>query len=123
MDFRTLGLFYNFECFLIFKFNRLVIGIRAVCVMSARPSQDASAVLKGAPLAPLRFLHAIHVSLHPNCIEGSGPLRATTEPHGLRRSKSTNAMITRSRSKRQRHDPLTAARVGHQKSEVMASVW
>src|SRR5262249_51965872 len=26
--------------------------------MSARPSQGASAALKGAPLAPLRFLHA-----------------------------------------------------------------
>src|SRR5262249_54438189 len=30
---------------------------------------------------------------------------ATTEPHGLRRPKSTNALIARSRSKRQRHDP------------------
>jgi hypothetical protein len=26
MDFRSLGLFYNFECFLIFKFNGLVLG-------------------------------------------------------------------------------------------------
>jgi aspartate oxidase len=26
-DFRSLGLFYNFECFLIFKFNGLVLGI------------------------------------------------------------------------------------------------
>ena len=33
---------------------------------------------------------------------------ATTEPHGLRRSKSINAMIAGSRSKRQRHDPPTA---------------
>src|SRR6516165_10690553 len=33
---------------------------------------------------------------------------ATTEPHGLRRPKNTNAMIARSRSKRQRHDPPTA---------------
>src|SRR5262249_1287622 len=30
----------------------------AVCVIRGRPSQGASAVLKGAPLAPLRFLHA-----------------------------------------------------------------
>jgi hypothetical protein len=27
MDFLSLGLFYNFECFLIFKFNVLVLGI------------------------------------------------------------------------------------------------
>ena len=27
MDFRSLGLFYNFECFLIFKLNGLVLGI------------------------------------------------------------------------------------------------
>jgi hypothetical protein len=27
MDFRSLGLFYNFECFLIFKFNGLVLRI------------------------------------------------------------------------------------------------
>jgi hypothetical protein len=27
MDFRSLGLFYNFECFLIFKFYGLVLGI------------------------------------------------------------------------------------------------
>ena len=27
MNFRSLGLFYNFECFLIFKFNGLVLGI------------------------------------------------------------------------------------------------
>ena len=27
MDFRSLGLFYNFECFLIFKFSGLVLRI------------------------------------------------------------------------------------------------
>ena len=27
MDFRSLGPFDNFECFLIFKFNGLVLGI------------------------------------------------------------------------------------------------
>jgi hypothetical protein len=61
MDFRSLGFFYNFECFLIFKF-----------------------ALKGVVLTN-----------YP----------ATTEPHGLRRPKSTNALMARSRSKRHRHDP------------------
>ena len=55
MDFRSLGLFYNFECFLIFSLRNQQ---GAVCVMRGRPSQGAPAVLKGAPLAPLRFLHA-----------------------------------------------------------------
>ena len=27
MDFRSFGIFYNVECFLIFKFNGLVLGI------------------------------------------------------------------------------------------------
>src|SRR6516225_3002249 len=49
----------------------------------------------------------IHVSLHPVALKGVVPTNypATTEPHGLRRPKSTNALIARSRSKRQRHDP------------------
>ena len=55
MDFRSLGLFYNFECFLIFSLRNQQ---GAVCVMRGRPSQGASAVLKGALLAPLQFLHA-----------------------------------------------------------------
>src|SRR5215831_20351810 len=45
----------------------------AVCVMSGRPSQGASAVLKGAPLAPLRFLDAHSCLVASSCIEGSGP--------------------------------------------------
>src|SRR4029450_4293040 len=49
----------------------------------------------------------IHVSLHPVALKGVVPTNypATTEPHGLRRPKSTNALIARSRSKRQRHGP------------------
>src|SRR5262245_20735470 len=49
----------------------------------------------------------IHVSLHPVALKGVVPTNypATAEPHGLRRPKSTNALIARSRSKRQRHDP------------------
>src|SRR5262249_48287792 len=49
----------------------------------------------------------IHVSLHPVALKEVVPTNypATTEPHGLRRPKSTNALIARSRSKRQRHDP------------------
>src|SRR5262249_20797308 len=84
----------------------------AVCVMSGRPSQGASAVLKGAPLAPWRFLHAHSCLVASNCIERVVPTNypATTAPHGLRPPKSTNAMIARSRSKRQRHDPPTAKR-------------
>src|SRR5262245_57799515 len=52
----------------------------------------------------------IHVSLHPVALKGMVPTNypATTGPHGLRRPKSTNAMIAGSRSKRQRHDPPTA---------------
>src|SRR5262249_39885586 len=76
--------------------------------MSGRPSQGASAVLKGAPLATLRFLHAHSCLVASSCIEGGGNCPATTEPHGLRRPKTTNALIARSRSKRQRHDPPTA---------------
>src|SRR5215831_623874 len=41
----------------------------AVCVMSGQPSQGASAVLKGAPLAPLRFLHAHPCLVESSCIE------------------------------------------------------
>src|SRR5215469_13453060 len=43
----------------------------------------------------------IHVSLHPIALKGVVPTNypATTEPHGLRRPKSTNALIARSRSK------------------------
>src|SRR6516162_6344692 len=70
MDFRSLGLFYNFECFLIFSLRNQQ---GAVCVMRGRPSQGASAVLKGAPLAPLRFLHAHSCLVASSCIEGSGP--------------------------------------------------
>src|SRR5215472_10849733 len=40
---------------------------------------------------------------------------ATTEPHGLRRPKSTNALIARSKSKRQRHDPPRLLRTRHQR--------
>jgi hypothetical protein len=49
----------------------------------------------------------IHVSLHPVALKGVVPTNypATTEPHGLRWPKSTNALIARSRSRRQRHDP------------------
>src|SRR5262245_45851868 len=36
--------------------------------MSGRPSQGASAVLKGAPLAPLRFLHAHSCLVASSCI-------------------------------------------------------
>src|SRR5262249_24164346 len=39
--------------------------------MSGRPSQGGSAVLKGAPLAPLRFLHAHSCLVASSCIEGS----------------------------------------------------
>src|SRR5262249_46298099 len=39
--------------------------------MRGRPSQGASAVLKGAPLAPLRFLHAHSCLVASSCIEGS----------------------------------------------------
>ena len=64
----------------------------AVCVMSGRPSQAASAVLKGAPLAPLRFLHAHSCLVASNCIEGSGPDKLSSEEsHGLRRPKSSHA--------------------------------
>jgi hypothetical protein len=37
----------------------------------------------------------IHVSLHPVALKGVVPTNypATTEPHGLRRPKSTNALI------------------------------
>jgi hypothetical protein len=37
--------------------------------MSGQPSQGASAVLKGAPLAPLRFLHAHSCLVASSCIE------------------------------------------------------
>src|SRR5262249_45268770 len=49
----------------------------------------------------------IHVSLHPVALKRVVPTNypATTEPHGLRWPKSTNALIARSRSRRQRHDP------------------
>src|SRR5262245_18032470 len=40
--------------------------------MRGRPSQGASAVLKGAPLAPLRFLHAHSWLVASSCIEGCG---------------------------------------------------
>jgi hypothetical protein len=58
----------------------------AVCVMSGRPSQGASAVLKGAPLAPCDFFMLIHVSLHPVALKGVVPTNylATTEPHGIK---------------------------------------
>src|SRR5262249_42707674 len=39
--------------------------------MSDRPSQGAYAVLKGAPSAPLRFLHAHSWLVASSCIEGS----------------------------------------------------
>src|SRR5215472_17256053 len=41
----------------------------------------------------------IHVSLHPVALKGvvSTNYPATTEPHGLQRPKSTNALIARSR--------------------------
>src|SRR5262249_51235208 len=57
----------------------------------------------------------IHVSLHPVALKGVVPTNypATTGPHGLRRPKSTNALIARSRSKRQRHDPPTAKGDNH----------
>src|SRR5205823_3226080 len=45
----------------------------AVCVIRGRPSQGASAVLKGAPLAPLRFLHAhscLFIQLHATATRG-----------------------------------------------------
>src|SRR5262249_56802126 len=45
----------------------------AVYVIRGRPSQGASAVLKGAPLAPWLFLHAHSCLVASNCIEGSGP--------------------------------------------------
>src|SRR5215831_9383421 len=45
----------------------------AVCVMSGQPEQGASAVLKGAPLAPLRFLHAYSCLVASSCIEGEWP--------------------------------------------------
>src|SRR5215467_5789418 len=58
----------------------------AVCVMSGRPSQGASAVLKGAPLAPWRFLHANSCLVASNCIEGVVPTNypATTAPHATK---------------------------------------
>src|SRR6266481_1280153 len=59
----------------------------------------------------------IHVSLHPVALKGVVPTNypVTTEPHGLRRPKSTNALIARSRSKRQRHDPLRLPRPRHER--------
>src|SRR5262249_3981743 len=58
----------------------------------------------------------IHVSLHPVALKGVVPTNypATTEPHGLRRPKSTNALMARSRSKRQRHDPPRLLRARRQ---------
>ena len=44
----------------------------AVCVIRGRPSLGASAVLKGASLAPLRFLHAHSCLVASNRIKGSG---------------------------------------------------
>jgi hypothetical protein len=61
-------LFYNFECFLIFKFNSLVLGISR-----ERFVQGASEVLKGASLVPLRFLHAQSFSLRPIALKGAAP--------------------------------------------------
>src|SRR5262245_29394393 len=47
--------------------------------MSGRPSQDASAVLKGAPLAPLRFLHAHSCLVASSFIEGMGPDKLSSD--------------------------------------------
>src|SRR5262249_49551091 len=62
----------------------------------------------------------IHVSLHPVALKGVVPTNypATTEPHGLRRPKSTNALMARSRSKRQRHDPPRLLRARRQVAEL-----
>src|SRR5215467_6056742 len=59
----------------------------------------------------------IHISLHPIALKGVVRTNypATTEPHGLRRPKSTNALIARSKSKRQRHDPPRLLRTRHQR--------
>ena len=71
---------------------------RAVCVMRGRPSQDASAVLKGAPRL-CDFFMLIHVSLHPIALKGVVPTNypATTEPHGLRRPVDINTPLRRIR--------------------------
>src|SRR5215472_4083703 len=59
----------------------------------------------------------IHVSLHPVALKEVVPTNypATTESHGLRRAKSINALIARSKSKRQRHDPPRLRRTRHQR--------
>ena len=103
MDFRSLGLFYNFERNSRATFHkplpadsedqaielenqeakegRRKRGSRSRVEGVSRPAggnclypaQGASSVLKRAPLVPLRFLHARSCLVASNCIEGSGP--------------------------------------------------
>jgi hypothetical protein len=66
MNFRSLGFFYNFECFLIFKFKRLLLRIsREQLMQFAVDLRKVRPQLKGASLASLRFVHAHSCLLHP----------------------------------------------------------